>query len=118
LPNGIDLSNSVENEFYCLKLLKAFGLPVNDAAIKTFGKTTALVIERFDRRRTRDRRLLRVPQEDCCQALSVPPGRKYQSDDGPGLVLSVARRSRRPLKVDMLGQRGAGQYVESSRGFA
>jgi HipA N-terminal domain len=86
LPNGIDLSNSVENEFYCLKLLKAFGLPVNDAVIKTFGKTTALVIERFDRRWTRDGRLLRVPQEDCCQALSVPPGRKYQSDGGPGLV--------------------------------
>lgn len=86
LPNGIDLSNSVENEFYCLRLLAAFGLPVNDAAVKTFGKTTALVIERFDRRWTRDGRLLRLPQEDCCQALSVPPSRKYQSDGGPGLV--------------------------------
>lgn len=86
LPNGIDLSNSVENEFYCLRLLGAFGLPVNDAAIKTFGKTTALVIERFDRRWTRDGRLLRLPQEDFCQALSVPPSRKYQSDGGPGLV--------------------------------
>ena len=86
LPNGIDLSNSVENEFYCLKLLAAFGLPVNNAVIKTFGKTTALVIERFDRRWTRDGRLLRLPQEDCCQALSVPPSRKYQSDGGPELV--------------------------------
>jgi serine/threonine-protein kinase HipA len=86
LPNGIDLSNSVENEFYCLRLLAAFGLPVNDAAVKTFGKTTTLVIERFDRRWTRDGRLLRLPQEDCCQALSAPPSRKYQSDGGPGLV--------------------------------
>jgi len=86
LPNGIDLSNSVENEFYCLKLLAAFGLRVNEAVIETFGKTTALVIERFDRRWTRDGRLLRLPQEDCCQALSVPPSRKYQSDGGPGLV--------------------------------
>lgn len=86
LPNGIDLSNSVENEFYCLKLLAAFGLPVNNATIETFGRTGALVIERFDRRWTRDGRLLRLPQEDCCQALSVPPSRKYQSDGGPGLV--------------------------------
>jgi serine/threonine-protein kinase HipA len=86
LPNGIDLSNSVENEYYCLKLFEAFGLPVNDARIHTFGETTALVIERFDRRWTRDGRLLRVPQEDCCQALSIPPSRKYQSDQGPGLV--------------------------------
>lgn len=100
LPNGIDLSNSVENEFYCLKLLKAFGLPINDAVIKTFGKTTALVIERFDRRWTRDGRLLRVPQEDCCQALSVPPGRKYQSDGGPGLVqiLDLLKGSDTPEK--------------------
>ncbi len=86
LPNGVDLSNSVENEYYCLKLIAAFGLPVNEAEIKTFGKTKALVIERFDRRRTKDGRLLRLPQEDCCQALSVPPSRKYQSDGGPGLV--------------------------------
>lgn len=86
LPNGIDLSNSVENEYYCLKLADAFGLPVNRAEIATFGKTTALVIERFDRRWTRDGRLLRLPQEDCCQALSVPPTRKYQSDGGPGVV--------------------------------
>lgn len=86
LPNGIDLSNSVENEYYCLRLAAAFGLPANHAEIATFGKTTALVIERFDRRWTKDGRLLRLPQEDCCQALSVPPTRKYQSDGGPGMV--------------------------------
>lgn len=86
LPNGIDLSNSVENEYYCLKLIEAFGLPVNSAEIRTFGETKALVIERFDRRWTSDGRLLRLPQEDCCQALSVPPTAKYQSEGGPGMV--------------------------------
>ena len=86
LPNGLDLSDSVENEFYCLKLAEAFGLPVNKAEMHTFGDTKALVIERFDRRWTKDKRLLRLPQEDCCQALSVPPTRKYQSEGGPGLV--------------------------------
>ena len=86
LPNGIDLSNSIENEYYCLKLLEAFGMPVNAAEIRTFVGTKALVIERFDRRWTKDGRLLRLPQEDCCQALSVPPTQKYQSDGGPGMV--------------------------------
>ncbi len=86
LPNGIDLSNSVENEFYCLKLVEAFGLPSNKVEIHTFGRTKALVIERFDRLWTKDKRLLRLPQEDCCQALSIPPTRKYQSEGGPGLV--------------------------------
>ncbi len=86
LPNGIDLSNSVENEYYCLKLMAAFGLPVNAAEIKVFRKTKTLVIERFDRRWTEDGRLLRVPQEDCCQALSFPPSRKYQNEGGPGMI--------------------------------
>jgi serine/threonine-protein kinase HipA len=86
LPSGLDLSESVENEFYCLKLAEAFGLPVCKVEIQTFGDTRALVIERFDRRWTKDKRLLRLPQEDCCQALSVPPTRKYQSEGGPGLV--------------------------------
>jgi serine/threonine-protein kinase HipA len=86
LPGGIHLSDSVENEYYCLKLTEAFGLPVNTATIETFRETKALVIERFDRRWTKDGRLLRLPQEDCCQALSVPPTLKYQNEGGPGMV--------------------------------
>lgn len=86
LQNGIDLSNSIENEYYCLKLLGAFGLPVNVAEIHVFGETKALVIERFDRQMTKDGRLLRIPQEDFCQALSCPPTRKYQNEGGPGMA--------------------------------
>ena len=85
LPNGIDLTHSVENEHYCLRLVEAFGLPVNQTQMLTFGETKALVVERFDRRWTSGR-LLRLPQEDFCQSLSVPPTRKYQSDGGPTLV--------------------------------
>ena len=66
--------------------MAAFGLPVNAAQIQIFGETQALVIERFDRKWTKDGRLLRLPQEDCCQALSIPPGRKYQNEGGPGMV--------------------------------
>lgn len=86
LPSGLDLSNSVENEYYCLKLAAALGLAVNAAEIRTFGATKALVIKRFDRRWTQQGRLLRLPQEDCCQALSVPPTRRYQNEGGPSLV--------------------------------
>lgn len=83
IPGGIDLSNSVENEYLCLRLCAAFGLPVANAMIEDFAGTKALSIERFDRFRTADGRLLRLPQEDICQALSVPPERKYQADGGP-----------------------------------
>lgn len=85
LPNGIDLSNSVENEYLCLKLLAALGVPTAHTEIADFGDRRTLIIERFDRRWTTDGRLLRLPQEDICQALSVPPTRKYQSDGGPGM---------------------------------
>ncbi|HEX7076081.1 MAG TPA: type II toxin-antitoxin system HipA family toxin [Hyphomicrobiaceae bacterium] len=81
-----DLSHSVENEHMCLEIMRALGLPAARTEIADFAGTRALVIERFDREWTKDGRLLRVPQEDCCQALSVPPTRKYQSDGGPGMV--------------------------------
>lgn len=86
LPNGIDLSNSVENEFVCLKILAALGMPTANVEITDFGERRTLIVERFDRRWTKDNRLLRLPQEDICQALSVPPSRKYQAEGGPGMV--------------------------------
>ncbi len=86
LPNGIDLSNSVENEYFCLNLLRAMGLPAANAEMADFGAHRVLVIERFDRLHHKDGRILRLPQEDCCQATSTPPTRKYEKDGGPGAV--------------------------------
>lgn len=99
LPNGVNLTDSVENEFYCLRLLRHLGLPVANTEIMTFGETKALVVERFDRV-WNNGRLIRLPQEDCCQALSVPPSRKYQADGGPGLVeiANLLKGSDRPAQ--------------------
>lgn len=85
LPNGIDLSNSVENEYLCLTLTKTMGLPSANAEMATFGSKRVLIVERFDRLFTDNKRLLRIPQEDCCQALSVPWTLKYESEGGPGV---------------------------------
>jgi serine/threonine-protein kinase HipA len=86
----IDLSDSVENEHFCLALMESFGLPVARTEIATFGKRKVLVVERFDRVHRGDR-LLRLPQEDFCQALSIPSSRKYQKDHGPGAVSLITR---------------------------
>lgn len=86
LPNGIDLSHSVENEHFCLTLLGELGLPVAATRMATFGDRRVLIVERFDRQQGRGGRLLRRPQEDLCQALSVPPTRKYEDHGGPGIV--------------------------------
>ena len=85
LPNGMDLSDSVENEYLCLKLMEALGLRAANVEMAQFGDKKALVVERFDRRWTSDGRLIRLPQEDCCQALSVVPTQKYQNEGGPGI---------------------------------
>jgi len=100
LPNGIDLSDSIENEYYCLKLLATFGLPVNETRMMSFGKAKALVVKRFDRHWSSDGRLLRLPQEDFCQALSIPPTRKYQNDGGPGMadILNLLKGSDCPAE--------------------
>lgn len=99
LPSGIDLTHSVENEYLCLKIVAALGFEAAKAEIATFGKKSVLVVERFDRRWTAHGRLLRLPQEDCCQALSVPPTRKYQQDGGPSMeqIGQLLRGSDEPL---------------------
>jgi serine/threonine-protein kinase HipA len=98
LRNGIDLTQSVENELLCLQLTAALGLPAARSEIRDFAGVRALVVERFDRLRTGGGRLLRLPHEDCCQALSVPPVRKYESDGGPGLreILDLLKASDEP----------------------
>ena len=67
LPNGIDLTYSVENEYLCLKIVKGLDLAAANAEMSSFGDKRVLVVERFDRLWTADKRLLRLPQEDCAR---------------------------------------------------
>lgn len=84
---GIDLRDSVENEWLCLKIATAFGLRVPKASIGVFEDVKVLIVERFDRRWSSDGTwLIRRPQEDLCQALDYSPGQKYESDGGPGIA--------------------------------
>jgi len=85
LPNGMDLSRSVENEHFCLRLCHELGLDAAETEILDFEDVRVIAVKRFDRLWARDGRLLRVPQEDFCQALSVPPTQKYNNEGGPGV---------------------------------
>lgn len=85
--SNLDLSDSVENEWLCHAVLKAYGLPVAHTEMMSFAGVKALVVERFDRRWAEDRTwLIRLPQEDMCQALGISPALKYESDGGPGIA--------------------------------
>jgi len=83
--NGADFSDTSWNEWLCLVLCRALGLATADAEVRLFDGKPVIVVERFDRVWQEDV-LYRLPQEDICQALGVPPLRKYQSDGGPGIL--------------------------------
>ena len=81
-----DFSSSVENEWLCAQIVAAYGLPVARCEIAVFEDQKALIVERFDRRLAQTGTYwLRLPQEDCCQALGAPSTFKYESDGGPGI---------------------------------
>ena len=82
----MDLRDSCENEWLCSLIAKAYDLPVADCEILHFEDIKVLSAKRFDRRLSRDKSwIMRLPQEDMCQALGVSYHLKYQSDGGPGI---------------------------------
>jgi len=83
---GIDLTTSVENEWLCAEILRKYGVPVAPCSMDRFGDQQVLIVERFDRRLSSDGSwIIRLPQEDLCQATGVPSDRKYEADGGPGI---------------------------------
>jgi len=91
VPGGIDLSTSVENEFVCMQLLRAYGMPTARVAILRFEKQQVLAVERFDRRFDRQLGWLRLPQEDFAQVFGVDPVNKYEDSGGPGIKRILAQ---------------------------
>lgn len=91
LPMGVignlqlDMRHSVENEWLCAQLVAAFGLPVAHCEMLQFEDQKILGVERFDRRWGQGEQLLRLPQEDMCQATGTSPVLKYEADGGPGV---------------------------------
>ncbi|OSN09657.1 serine/threonine protein kinase [Lonsdalea britannica] len=89
---SIDMSDSVENEYLCMLIANAFGLPVPRCFMISAGKIKALAVERFDRKYSSDGRwIMRLPQEDFCQVLNISSARKYENHGGPGIaaIMSV-----------------------------
>lgn len=117
LPLGLvgnmqaDMRTSVYNEWWCLKFMEALGFDVAKVDIVTFADhTPVLVVERFDRKsHSSGTWLLRLPQEDFCQALGVSPAQKYEADGGPSVerlaqVLSGSQNARADLRTLLASQ--------------
>jgi serine/threonine-protein kinase HipA len=83
-PTG-HFDGHAENEHICLNLAGSLGLPVAETRVVRFEKEIAIVIERYDRQPSGNN-IIRVHQEDICQALGVLPTKKYQNEGGPSPV--------------------------------
>jgi len=68
-----------------MKLARAVGLEVPDAALVSFGDSLAYVVKRYDRVEV-EGGSKRLHQEDCCQALGVSRVHKYEESRGPGFA--------------------------------
>src|SRR3990172_335618 len=70
LVGGIqaDMSQSLENEWLCSRIVSAYGMPIARTEMKTFASQKVLIVERFDRQLDSSGRYwLRLIQEDFCQ---------------------------------------------------
>ena len=80
-PTG-HFDGHAENEHLCLLLARHLGLPVADTKVMRFEKEIAIVIERYDRQISGND-IVRIHQEDICQARGILPTKKYQNEGGP-----------------------------------
>lgn len=75
--------HTTENEALAMALAAAVGLPVAPVEARTVAGRPYLLITRYDRRFDESGHAHRLHQEDFCQALGIPPERKYASEGGP-----------------------------------
>ena len=84
-PPMVGFGHQELNEHLSLVLARYAGLPAAHSRVLQVGPHRVVCVSRYDRTRDGDT-VTRIHQEDLCQALGVPPTRKYQADGGPGAV--------------------------------
>ena len=73
------------NEYTTTHIASYLGINTPETLIKDYDGTLAFITRRFDRKEL-DGEVIRLHQEDMCQALSVVPENKYEEDGGPSII--------------------------------
>ncbi len=76
------------NEHLCLDAARRVGLVAARTRVPRFGAESAVVVDRYDRQPKGDE-IIRVHQEDVCQARAIHPAKKYENEGGPGAATSL-----------------------------
>ena len=106
-PPSRNLPGHAENEHLCLRLGALLGLNTVHSEVIHFEDQPSICVTRYDRYildSTSDPpEVVRLHQEDMCQAMAVHPERKYQNEGGPAgidilrLILDSVRDRRQRL---------------------
>lgn len=99
-PTIREYQDSVFNEAYCMRLAKAVGLAVPEVTLFDNRGQQLYLVSRYDRESNPEGDLMRLHQEDFCQALGYLPETKYEKEGGPGLAACfnlIRERSIQPV---------------------
>ena len=105
-----DYADQEINEHLCLAAARIAGLVTVESRVQAFGTESVIVVTRYDRQKIGDR-LVRIHQEDLCQALGVHPDRKYQPDGGPG-PRQIASLLRAVMPAD-IAERSVARFADA-----
>ncbi len=92
-----DIPHTAINEALVMTLAERIDMQV--AKVRYTPELTAAIIARYDRTIDADGRLQRLHQNDLCQILGIPSGKKYEAEGGPSLKTcfeAVLARSSQP----------------------
>lgn len=86
------------NEAFCMRVAAGAGNEVAATELLELDGIRCLYSERFDRTVDADGAIVRLHQEDMCQALGLLPTQKYEAEGGPSVasVISLLRRQSSP----------------------
>jgi len=82
-PGQESYESLVSNEAFCLRVAGCAGLRTATAEVIRVDGEPCLLVERFDRTLDGGGQVVRLHQEDTCQALGRLPSEKYEAEGGP-----------------------------------
>jgi serine/threonine-protein kinase HipA len=88
-PEHGEYPEIVANEAFGLRLAASAGLDAARAEPLEIGGRPCLYVERYDRAIDGGGRIVRVHQEDMCQALGIVPVDKYEASGGPSIAAMI-----------------------------
>ena len=84
-PINVGFTDIPRNEAFCMELAQRSGFSIPNSKIIKIGGHELFVVDRYDRQEL-NKQIVRIHQEDFCQAMGYPVERKYQETGGPGFV--------------------------------